>query len=382
MSTSRPTVSVVVPTRNRAPLLQRTLAALGALRGDDIEILVSDNRSTDATRRVLRSVDDARLRVVEPPQPLGAVDHWEFAVAQARGEWVTVLGDDDALVPALLDVVGRDLSAGRRVVAWQKAWYVHPDLDPAWPDPDEENVLYVEPWTGCRRDVSARDELVRFFRRQERRERPEMNALVHRDVLDEIRRRADRVFRGPDPAVGMCAAVLAVEASYLAVEAPLTVMGLSASSISTAVSRRLTLVHDVVREYEAGDGRVGRVPLASRCLPNLVAETLAAVKDSLPNELDGIDLDPVAYYVTCREAMGDADVAEWRRCLRSEPAAVRRAVRATLRSRGLRTAARRAVHSTPVGRRLVARVRGGAGERARLHIVEGGSAGFSDLAGA
>jgi glycosyltransferase involved in cell wall biosynthesis len=44
------TVSVVIPTRNRSALLARTLSSALSQQGVELEIIVVDDASTDATR--------------------------------------------------------------------------------------------------------------------------------------------------------------------------------------------------------------------------------------------------------------------------------------------------------------------------------------------
>jgi glycosyltransferase involved in cell wall biosynthesis len=97
----KPLVTVALCTYNRAETLRRTLAGLARqdYPPDCHEILVIDNRSTDATAAVIAAFADARVpprRVLEPEQGL---DHARNrAIAEARGE-IILFGDDDILVP-------------------------------------------------------------------------------------------------------------------------------------------------------------------------------------------------------------------------------------------------------------------------------------------
>lgn len=93
-------VTVALCTWNRAPLLRRALASLAALEipaGVQLEILVVDNGSSDATPELLR--EHARtlpLRPLREPEP-GLSRARNRAVAEARGAWI-LWTDDDALV--------------------------------------------------------------------------------------------------------------------------------------------------------------------------------------------------------------------------------------------------------------------------------------------
>ena len=95
------TVTIAVPTHNRARLLGGTLASIAALNipeGVNPECLIVDNNSPDDTRDVVevfaREAPMAVRYVVEPQ--LGSSYARNRAIAEARGEYIFFI-DDDAL---------------------------------------------------------------------------------------------------------------------------------------------------------------------------------------------------------------------------------------------------------------------------------------------
>lgn len=101
--TNRKKLSIIIPTRDRPDTLLHSVRTALAQESDDIEILVSDNFSSPAVKEVFDSFNDKRLRYVRTPERIGMSDHYEFAVANSSGEWVTIIGDDDGLVPGAAD---------------------------------------------------------------------------------------------------------------------------------------------------------------------------------------------------------------------------------------------------------------------------------------
>lgn len=89
----------------------------------DIEVVVSDNASTDATGELLArmAAADPRLRVVRQRANRGMVANLSAALALARGDHVMLLADDDRLAPgcveaalaALRDTPGAVAALGR-----------------------------------------------------------------------------------------------------------------------------------------------------------------------------------------------------------------------------------------------------------------------------
>lgn len=107
-----PHVSVVLPTRNRLPQLRRALAGVAAQSFRDCEVIVVDDGSTDGTREWL-SDGCAGVRFVTTPAPGGAGAARNRGIAQARGELIAFLDDDDVWRPAYLEQQVRHLDANR-----------------------------------------------------------------------------------------------------------------------------------------------------------------------------------------------------------------------------------------------------------------------------
>ena len=98
-----PLVTIAVPTRNRATLLRDCVASALAQTYPDIEVLVSDNASTDATADTLKSINDPRLRVLSNAENIGLIGNWNKCVREAAGEYFIILSDDNLLVPTFVE---------------------------------------------------------------------------------------------------------------------------------------------------------------------------------------------------------------------------------------------------------------------------------------
>ncbi len=103
---TRPHITAVVPTRERADVLPWALKTLTSQNYDRLAILVCDNDSRDDTRAVVESIADPRITYVDTGRRLDMSRNWAFALSQVDDGWVTIVGDDDGLVQdALPDVV-------------------------------------------------------------------------------------------------------------------------------------------------------------------------------------------------------------------------------------------------------------------------------------
>lgn len=106
-------VSILIPTRDRLSFLRASLESARAQRAVDVEILVSDDGSTDATREYVHGVAAADPRVqllTDNPVP-GIFENVEHLIGRSRGQAFTVLGDDDLLDPDFCALLERPLAA-------------------------------------------------------------------------------------------------------------------------------------------------------------------------------------------------------------------------------------------------------------------------------
>jgi glycosyltransferase involved in cell wall biosynthesis len=105
-------VSVVVPTRNRSALLAMTLRSVLRQQDIDFEVIVVDEASTDDTRAVVAALDDTRVRVIRHEMPLGVSSARNRGAAEAVGDWLAFVDDDDLWAP---DKLARQLQAAQSV---------------------------------------------------------------------------------------------------------------------------------------------------------------------------------------------------------------------------------------------------------------------------
>lgn len=110
--TVRPLLSICIPTYQREGFLRECLASIDAagLMGD-IEVVVSDNASTDRTVDVLEEyAAKLPLRWIIQETNIGADRNFDAVVALAGGEYCWLLGSDDVLEP---DAVSKMVAALR-----------------------------------------------------------------------------------------------------------------------------------------------------------------------------------------------------------------------------------------------------------------------------
>jgi hypothetical protein len=231
--TERPRFSVVVPTRDRADTLRVTLATCLEQEHEDFEIVVCDNAGSPATRSVVDELGSERVVYHRSERPLAMSDNWELAVSLAQGEYVTVVGDDDALMPYALQELDRLIVAHDRpaVVHWSRAVYSWPSVTP-----ESEANFMILPLTRSLRRVEGRAQLALAARYEIGPSELPMvyTSVVRRDLLERHRELTGRVFPTIHPDIYSGYAFAYLAGTYLTVGVPMGVAGLSAKSNGVA----------------------------------------------------------------------------------------------------------------------------------------------------
>jgi succinoglycan biosynthesis protein ExoO len=109
-----PFVSVIIANYNGAAHLAEAIRSAQSQTLHDLEIIVSDDSSTDNSIAIVTGLmaEDARIRLVRSCRNSGPAAARNRAFALARGEWIAVMDSDDLMDPdrltTLVDVARRD----------------------------------------------------------------------------------------------------------------------------------------------------------------------------------------------------------------------------------------------------------------------------------
>jgi glycosyltransferase involved in cell wall biosynthesis len=99
-SAANPKISIIIPTYNRAKLLERAIESALAQDYQNFEVVVTDNASTDLTRDVTyKYSSDKRFCSYHNHENIGMVNNWKLALEERiNGEWFLILSDDDYFI--------------------------------------------------------------------------------------------------------------------------------------------------------------------------------------------------------------------------------------------------------------------------------------------
>ncbi len=92
-----PVVSVIMANYNGAEFIDLAIASVLTQSFSDLELLVSDDASTDDSRAIVRGIAarDARVKLLETSVNQGPAAARNRALDQARGKWIAIVDADD-----------------------------------------------------------------------------------------------------------------------------------------------------------------------------------------------------------------------------------------------------------------------------------------------
>jgi hypothetical protein len=287
-------ITILIPTCDRAGVLQYALTTCLAQEDHGCTILVSDNASEDETPNVIAraAARDARVRSIRPPSRLGMAEHWEFALGQIQDGWVVIIGDDDGLLPRALPNLRQ--AAARHpdieAISWPYSFYIYPNPARsvgesgllALGQGGDEHVRDAQQWLAKLAD----------FRSAYYVELPmAYHGMVHTRLLQRIRRQGGRQIATRIPDVYLAVAIASVCGRFLRMQHSQSLFGSSAQSNgASSQGQGDPRIYDRFTK-ESTIGQHPSVP-SMRSVSSMILEALLTCRDTglLPHSVP-IDLE-------------------------------------------------------------------------------------------
>jgi glycosyltransferase involved in cell wall biosynthesis len=216
-----PTLSLIIPTRERAGYLEHSIRTCMASSRADLEILVLDNASTDNTPQVVSAIRDSRLKYYRSESRLSMRDNFERGLELARGDVICYIGDDDGLMPRAVD---QSLALFSQLdvdaVSAARAHYFWPDLLSA-----RKNTALLPRASGVK-VLNSREVLRKLLSDCDYYRLPCLyHGFVKRSVVERIKQKHDRFFLSSQVDIFSAIALSAEGIRYAFSKSPLVING-------------------------------------------------------------------------------------------------------------------------------------------------------------
>ena len=177
-----PLVSVIIPAYNHAAFVGECIRSVLDQSVVDLEIIITDDGSSDETASVIRQFSDSRLHLDVFAKNRGTVTAANSAMRRARGEFICFLSSDDYFLPGKLEKQVRFLRANPGIGAVFGLPRPIDERGALIPNPSRWFTVFWLPFDEGLR--SKADWLRRFYRKGNCLCYP--TAMVRRSVVEEI----------------------------------------------------------------------------------------------------------------------------------------------------------------------------------------------------
>lgn len=100
----KPKVSVIIPTFQRAFFLRRSVKSVLSQSFKNYELIIVDNASTDSTESEVKKFlkNNSNIIYIKNKKNVGMINNWNIGLKHARGQYISLLMDDDEWKPDFL----------------------------------------------------------------------------------------------------------------------------------------------------------------------------------------------------------------------------------------------------------------------------------------
>lgn len=269
--------TILIPTRERSEVLGSAIRSCLAQDYENLEIIVSDNASTDDTAAMVGAFSDRRLRYVRSDRRLSMSGNFEFALSHVRDGYLMHLGDDDGLIPGAVSYAARLAeTTGALAITSSHATYHWPTSAYA----TRRDTLTLRLATGfeVRNSLAAAQKVIDWTDGY-----PSLpgtySSFVHRSVID--RGLSDgRYFHSITPDIYSCFANTGQIDSYVYSFKPFAVSGISGRSNGSAHLGPKKTNEVCAYERENDIPHHSDVVYSPHSLPIIVAEAFLQARDT------------------------------------------------------------------------------------------------------
>lgn len=227
-------LSIIIPTKNRYSTLLPLLDMLCSFISNNFEIVIQDNsENNEVILNYLEKNKDFRLKYFYCNDKLSVIDNSDLAINNTIGDYICFIGDDDGVMPYIVEVVEwMDLNGVKALKSFKPNYY-WPDQKSNYLSNDTSGNLKHESFNYSIKKVDAKKALD-FTLKKGGTSMKMLPCLYHgivkKEVLNEIFEKCNTFFPGPSPDMANGVALTKFIKEYTYVDFPVVISGKSAKS--------------------------------------------------------------------------------------------------------------------------------------------------------
>jgi len=229
-----PILSLLIATRNRAKYCIDAIETILAFEYEKFELIIQDNSETLELQDYIRNRKvDHRLVYNYTPPPFSSIDNFNAVISLAKGEYLCLIGDDDAVHPEIFNAV-----------EWAKAKKI-PSITPTlkaiyrWPDacddPQDNGLLTIGHISGKIKKRSTKNAIMKLMKNGGQgylnMPFPKLyHGIVKREYMEKIKKETGNYVGGLSPDIYIAIGLAKHIPEIVEIDYPLTLAGICGKS--------------------------------------------------------------------------------------------------------------------------------------------------------
>lgn len=243
-------LSIIIPTKNRYNTLLPLVDYLLTIKSEKMELLIQDNSDDISPIQPYLNKKENYISYFHSPKKLSQTENSNLAVSNCKGEYVCFIGDDDGVMPYIIDVVEWMKDNNIEAVKGYKPNYSWPGLQISYLEDDTSGVLRYKIWENKITTIDCKKELNRTLSKggSDLSMLPCLyHGIVSKKTLEKIYEKTGSYFPGPSPDMANAIALCFYVDNYKYLGFPLVISGKSSSSIGGkgVLHKHISRIEDV-----------------------------------------------------------------------------------------------------------------------------------------
>lgn len=225
-------LSVIIATRNREYYCIEAIKSILAINNDCIEICIADNSSSDDVENFIKNLNSEDIKYTHHKEKLTFIENFNLAVGLAQGVYLVNIGDDDSILPDILDVVHWAYENNVETITPKNTIpYYWPNADLKFPSGYMTIPSYTKELRKADGKMALKELLENGIVNYMFYDVPKIyHGIVKRDIMEKIKNITGSYFGGLSPDIFSVICLALTTNNHYIINAPLTIAGVCPSS--------------------------------------------------------------------------------------------------------------------------------------------------------
>lgn len=229
-----PLLTVAIATKNREYFCIKAIESILEFKDPRIEIAISDNSSSNEVSEYVKSLNFSQIKYIHIDKEISSIDNFNYVLNLCSGEFITLIGDDDTILPSMIKAVEWMKKNNVDTLAPKKTQrYFWPKSRPQSPT----GTLDLFDFDNSFEKVDSKVEILKAVKNglenfYKFKVAKSYHGVVRRALMEEVKEVTGNYYGGLSPDIFSVVALSYLSKNHYYIDYPLSIMGVCRDSTS------------------------------------------------------------------------------------------------------------------------------------------------------